>query len=403
MKKVRLINLKKEDMNSKTKLTTLRFIGYLAVSCASIAIPMLVYLITQDVKIAGIYVFIEWLSKVFFYAIGGVFLSKYTLKKSMIKADLLRIFGYSILLIAYLYSNKVLLLPGIIMIQVGNGISNLIYERSVFLLWEDRLKGYSSLIKLDYLAVAIAVIFGMIANHIFPLIMFSFFIMCVNFYINLKKGEDIFPCQEIKEVSYCNILNTTLLNFKDILTNKNIVYLIVFSLCCSTLLNMIFSSMSFFIENFDLDLSKNIRFISFLIAIKAIVSSFSLHFFSYLKDKNIIKDYHYLLSGTSLWFLSLFGVLVTKSLAIFVISIFLGSMANSLITVWIRNHRIKYLDENKRNEQISVIIALECCSYVMSGLFLSLSKNYLSLMIIINIFLVILLLKLIIKKYKILS
>ena len=88
-------------MNSKTKLTILRFIGYLAVSCSSIAVPMLVYLITKDVKMAGIYVFIEWISKVFFYAIGGTFLNKFTLKISLIKADLLRIIGYTILLISY--------------------------------------------------------------------------------------------------------------------------------------------------------------------------------------------------------------------------------------------------------------------------------------------------------------
>lgn len=122
-------------MDSKLKLTILRFIGYLAVSCASIAVPMLVYLITKDVKLAGLYVFLEWFSKVLFYAIGGTFLNKFTLKKSMVKADILRIIGYSILLFSYMNHNTSLLLPGIVMIQIGNGISNLIYERSVFLLW----------------------------------------------------------------------------------------------------------------------------------------------------------------------------------------------------------------------------------------------------------------------------
>lgn len=178
-------------------------------------------------------------------------------------------------------------------------------------------------------------------------------------------------------------------------------HLIVFSLSCSTLLNMIFSSMSFFVENFDKDLSKNIRFVSLLIAVKAIVSSFSLHFFSYLKDKQKIKNHHYFFIGIFLWFISLISILMTKNLVIFLVSVFIGSMANSLITVWIRNYRIKYLDEKKRNEQISVIIALECCNYVISGLLLLLSKDYLSTMIVVNMFLVTLILFLLFKKYKI--
>ena len=319
----------------------------------------------------------------------------------MIKADLLRILGYLILLIAHLYSNKFFLLPAIVMIQIGNGISNLIYKRSVFLLWEDRLKGYSSIIKLDYLAVALAVIFGIIFNDIFLLIIFSLIVMFINFVINLKQGEKIFPLQEIKNFSNKKILNETFLHFKDILNNKNVLYLIIFSLSCSTLLNMIFSSMSFFVENFDKDLSKNIRFVSFLIVVKAIVSSFSLHFFSYLKDKQKIKNHHYFFIGIFLWFISLISILMTKNLVIFLVSVFIGSMANSLITVWIRNYRIKYLDEKKRNEQISVIIALECCNYVISGLLLLLSKDYLSTMVVVNMFLVTLILLLLFKKYKI--
>ena len=89
------------------------------------------------------------------------------------------------------------------------------------------------------------------------------------------------------------------------------------SLSFATLLNMIFSSMSFFVENFDTDLSKNIRFISFLIAIKAILSSFSLHFFSYLKEKNKIKNHHYLYIGIFLWFSALITILLSKNLFIF--------------------------------------------------------------------------------------
>ncbi len=225
--------------------------------------------------------------------------------------------------------------------------------------------------------------------------------MFINFVINLKQGEKIFPLQEIKNFSNKKILNETFLHFKDILNNKNVLYLIVFSLSCSTLLNMIFSSMSFFVENFDKDSSKNIRFVSLLIAVKAIVSSFSLHFFSYLKDKQKIKSHHYFFVGVFLWFISLISILVTKNLVIFLVSVFIGSMANSLITVWIRNYRIKYLDEKKRTEQISVIIALECCNYVISGLLLLLSKDYLSTMVVVNMFLVSLILFLLFKKYKI--
>lgn len=46
----------------------------------ALRVPMLVYLITKDVKLAGLYVF-KWFSKVLFYAIGGTFLNKFTLKK----------------------------------------------------------------------------------------------------------------------------------------------------------------------------------------------------------------------------------------------------------------------------------------------------------------------------------
>lgn len=273
--------------------------------------------------------------------------------------------------------------------------------RSVFLLWEDRLKGYSAIIKLDYLAIAIAVIFGMIVNHILPLIIFSLFIMCINFLVNYKNGNEIFPNQEVKQISYSKIFTETYFHFKDVLKNKNILYLIIFSLSCSTLLNMIFSSMSFFVENFNTELSKNIRFISFLIAIKAIVSSFSLHLFSYLKEKEKIDNHHYLLIGMSLWFFSLIRILSCKTLFVFLLSIFLGSIANSLTTVWLRNYRIKYLDEEKRNEQISVIIALECCNYVISGLLLSISKECLHTMIILNLLLVIFLLYFLLKRFKI--
>ena len=385
-------------MNSQTKLTILRFIGYLAVSCSSIAVPMLIYLITQDVKTAGIYVFIEWISKVFFYAIGGTFLNKFTLKASLIKADLLRIIGYIILLVSYLYQST-LLLPGIVIIQIGNGISNLIYERSVFLMWEDRLKGYSSIIKLDYIAVATAVIFGMILNSILPLVIFSLILIIINFLVNLYHGDKIFPKQEVQNISYSKIFTQTSIHFKEILKNKNILFLIIMSLSFATLLNMIFSSMSFFVENFDTDLSKNVRFISFLIAIKALLSSLSLHFLSYLKEKDKIKNHHYLYIGIFLWFSALITILLSKNLLIFLLGVFVSSIANSLITVWIRNYRIKYLDEEKRNEQISVIIALECCNYVISGLFLMFSKSFFTVMVVVNILLLVVLLYLLFKRF----
>ena len=119
-----------------------------------------------------------------------------------------------------------------------------------FYFWEDRLKGYSSLIKIRLFGIAIAVIFWNDCKSHISINYVFIFAMCVwIFYINLKKG-DIFYVKKLREVSYCNILNTTLLNFKDILTNKILVYLIVFSLCCSTFIKWFFIN-EFFIENFD--------------------------------------------------------------------------------------------------------------------------------------------------------
>ena len=228
-------------MDSKLKLTLLRFLGYVGVACASIAVPMLVYLITHNVSLAGFCIFIEWTTKVAFYAIGGTFLSRKTLQRSMIKADMLRILGYGVLIFVYIMKIKFMLLPGVILVQMGNGISNLIYERSVFYLWSDKLKGYSSLIKLDYFAIAISVLFGLIFNQILILLIISLILLTLNLIVNYNYGDSIFPEQEIRLLTNREIFKETKEHFIDILSNRNIMILIAMALSFSTMINMIFS------------------------------------------------------------------------------------------------------------------------------------------------------------------
>ena len=374
-----------EGVYSQKTLARLRFIGYMAVSCASIAIPMLVYLITKDIKIAGIYLMFEWVSKIIFYAFGGSLLNIQSLRRSMLYADLMRIFGYLVLVFVYFSSTTWMLLPAIIFVQVGNGVSNLVFERSVFSLWEhDRVAGYSSLIKLDYLAVGCAVLFSLLTNQILVLLLFCLVVMCVNAAISYKIGHLIFPKQEAIAMTATAIAKNTTKHFFNVISNQNLIYLIFFSLCCSTVLNMIFTTMSFFVERYDHDLSTSLRFVALLVAIKALLSSSLLHGFSLMKGR-YVDDHHYLQFGISLWLVAFIGFLFENTLTLFLVCAFVGAVGNALLTVWLRNHRNYFIQIEIRNEQISLIIALECLSYVFAGFLMTLSREFFDVLLVLNI------------------
>jgi hypothetical protein len=373
-------------MNLKLKLSLLRFWGYLGVSCASIAIPMLVYAVTQSIQLAGLYLMIEWSSKIFFYSVGGVLLTQHTLRRSLIHADILRIIGCGGLMIAYVYHYQYLLLPCIVSVQVGNSLSNLVYEKSVFSMWDDKVKGYSAFLKMDYLAVAISVLFGIVFSTLTYLLFISFFIQCVSLFVNVKYGNEIFPQQEIRKINMYQVLVETKNNFFDVVSNKKLMFLILFSLSCSTVIAMVFSTLSFFVEHFDQSLSKNLTFISIIIAVKAFSSSGAIHFFNKFREKSFIHRDHYLYFGIPLLCLSLIGIATSKNLPLFLAFLFIGAAGNSVISVWIRDHRLNLMDLNSRNGQISIIIGLECVGYLISGWVLAFTNSHLLWLAILSIF-----------------
>jgi hypothetical protein len=64
---------------------------------------------------------------------------------------------------------------------------------------------------------------------------------------------------------------------------------------------------------------------------------------------------------------------------------FVGAVGNALLTVWLRNHRNYFIQIEIRNEQISLIIALECLSYVFAGFLMTLSREFFDVLLVLNI------------------
>lgn len=341
--------------------------------------PIIVLKMTNSPIFAGLTLILEWLPKMSIYLQSYKIFSIFKLKKLIIFFHILQIFGILIYFLSYHYSNVYLFIFSIPIIQFTNAFNNILIEKLIVKLWikNDWIKAHR--LNLNINLIVTLLIFPLsFYLSISNLILFSTICFLLSFILN----SIYISIYDIKMIDSISNSNLTFL-IKDILKNKNILYLAFLGLIVSTNSIAIVSNMVFYINLIDKDLALNTQLNSFFKSLIGFLAILWLLNLKYIKN-----SYHIIYINLLVLFFSNLLIYFSNSIYIVVASIISIQLAFYGYNLVSRPLRQSFLSMDNLN-YTGLLIGIETFSFLLSGgLFIIFSFNIKLILIIQNIMLI---------------
>lgn len=356
-----------------------RFLNQLGMFLFLFLTPIIVLKMTNSPIFAGLTLILEWLPKMSIYLQSYKIFSIFKLKKLIIFFHILQIFGILIYFLSYHYSNVYLFIFSIPIIQFTNAFNNILIEKLIVKLWikNDWIKAHR--LNLNINLIVTLLIFPLsFYLSISNLILFSTICFLLSFILN----SIYISIYDIKMIDSISNSNLTFL-IKDILKNKNILYLAFLGLIVSTNSIAIVSNMVFYINLIDKDLALNTQLNSFFKSLIGFLAILWLLNLKYIKN-----SYHIIYINLLVLFFSNLLIYFSNSIYIVVASIISIQLAFYGYNLVSRPLRQSFLSMDNLN-YTGLLIGIETFSFLLSGgLFIIFSFNIKLILIIQNIMLI---------------
>lgn len=164
-------------------LAALRLLGYASLQFCTMLVPLLVFQLTGNLKLAGLALFIELVPKLGFYLGGGAFLQRFHARRVYLWLEVARVLSLAALgACAAGFGSVWVVAAAAAVHQSASALSNIIFEQQVTRWWppEHRMLGHATQMKQDQWGRLLALGAGLLVQAPFLLALIAFSVQLAN-------------------------------------------------------------------------------------------------------------------------------------------------------------------------------------------------------------------------------
>lgn len=355
----------------------LRFSGYVGVSINGIAVPILIYQLTNSAAFAGLSMLVEWIPKLFLYITGGRLAARWKPNIAHIALECSRVVALILLLMS---STGILNIYAIsiaaAVYQCANAISNILFENLVTKWWctDTRMAGHSLLYKRDIESGLIALCLGLLLKDPTLLLIMGTIIQIIVTIFVLKWSKNLHEATKHTQDSLVFLLKGVYKDLKH-LSGTGLIPLALLGLSLGIPGALFYSALPFFLS--EASSSWSMPEIIFMFGLtRTILNIGWLNILQRTLKEKTQKNETLVWLSFIWFFIGCICILISTPVLLIAGAVWLA-ISSSLYSPWSRTTRQELLpsDINVRLSLTGVLIATEALSYLAAALLLIVFGN----------------------------
>lgn len=367
------------------RFAELRFVTYIGAQLVALAIPLLIFKLTQSLTFAGLALLIEWLPKLGLYFSGGALVWRFGERRCLLVLNLLRAAVFATLALVCLgYGNVWLVAACAAVYQCANAVSNVLFESLVTRHWppEIRASGHARLMKCDQLGCIAALLLGLVYLQPLALVLWGLAAQIICFALLARSWPLLSPAHThhegpaLPQVWQQLTRDIHAVKQADLLSFSAMSMLVAVPFCC------LFSVLAFYLNRAQPGVADNAQILSLVLLGKTVLSAGVL---SWLQQRLTLRGHETRYGIIGMVMIVACAALASQpfGLPVAIVLLLLLSVGWILYQPWVRSLRqelvARMVPESSRGGVTGILISVEALSYLVAGGLLFITHNRLDL------------------------